>query len=99
MADYKLSSKAEFDLTVMYEFGISKFGLSQAQKYFLSMHETFEVLSKNNDLGRDASEYIMELKRFTYKSHTIFFQISTEGILIIRVLSQRMDYEFNLSLD
>lgn len=99
MADYKLSSKAEFDLTVMYEFGISKFGLSQAQMYFLSMHETFEILSKNNDLGRDASEYIRELKIFTYKSHTIFFQITTEGILIIRVLSQRMDYEFNLSLD
>ncbi|WP_368378384.1 hypothetical protein [Polaribacter sp. Q13] len=25
--------------------------------------------------------------------------MTTEGILIIRVLSQRMDYEFNLSLD
>ena len=99
MADYKLSNKAEFDLTVMYEFGISKFGLSQAQNYFLSMHETFKVLSKNIDLGRDASEYIRELKRFRYKSHTIFYLITTEGILIIRVLSQRMDYEFNLSLD
>ncbi|QVY66345.1 type II toxin-antitoxin system RelE/ParE family toxin [Polaribacter sp. Q13] len=64
MADYKLSIKAEFDLTVMYEFGISKFGLSQAQNYFLSMHETFKVLSINNDLGRDASEYIREINIF-----------------------------------
>ena len=94
---YKLSSKAEFDLAVMYEFGISKFGLTQAQKYFFGMHETFELLSKNVNLGRDASEIIEELKRFTYKAHTIFYLISSNGIFIIRVLSQRMDYEYNLS--
>jgi len=97
MGIYKLSSKAEFDLAVMYEFGISKFGLTQAQKYFFGMHETFEVLSKNVNLGQDASEFIEELKRFTYKAHTIFYLITTSGIFIIRVLSQRMDYEYNLS--
>jgi toxin ParE1/3/4 len=96
MAAYKLSSKAEFDLTVMYEFGISKFGLLQAQKYFFEMHDTFELLSTNRDLGRDASEYINELKRFSFKSHTLFFIISTDTIRIVRILSQNMDYEFNL---
>ena len=96
MADYKLSSKAEFDLTVMYEFGISKFGLLQAQKYFFEMHNTFELLSTNRDLCRDASQYINELKRFTFKSHTLFYMISTDTVFIVRVLSQKMDYEFNL---
>jgi toxin ParE1/3/4 len=96
MADYKLSSKAEFDLTVMYEFGISKFGLLQAQKYFFEMHDTFELLSTNRDLGRDASQYINELKRFTFKSHTLFYMISTDTVFIVRVLSQKMDSEFNL---
>jgi|TARA_B110000240_G_C13193617_1_gene323109 toxin ParE1/3/4 len=96
MADYKLSSKAEFDLTVMYEFGISKFGLLQAQKYFFEMHDTFELLSTNRDLGRDSSQYINELKRFTFKSHTLFYMISTDTVFIVRVLSQKMDYEFNL---
>lgn len=99
MENYKLSSKAEFDLTVMYEFGISMFGLIQAQKYFFEMHNTFELLSANRDLGRDAFEYIYELKRLTFKSHTIFYLINSNSILIIRVLSRRMDYEFNLSLD
>ena len=97
MGVYKLSSKAEFDLTVMYEFGISKFGLTQAQKYFFGMHETFEVLSKNVNIGQDASEFIEELKRFSYKSHTIFYLITLNEIFIIRVLSQRMDYDYNLS--
>lgn len=97
MGVYKLSNKAEIDLAGMYEFGIYKFGLSQAQKYFFGMHETFEVLTENMDLGRDASEFIEDLKRFSYKAHTIFYLITANGIFILRVLSHRMDYERSLS--
>ncbi len=96
MGVYKLSCKTEIDLAAMYEFGIYKFGLSQAQKYFIGMHKAFEVLAKNKDLGRDASEFIDHLKRFPYKAHTIFYLQTASGIFIIRVLSQRMDYERNL---
>ena len=96
MGVYKLSSKAEIDLAEMYEFGIYKFGLSQAQQYFLGMHEAFNVLAENMNLGRDASIFIADLKRFSYKAHTIFYLVTTSGIFIIRVLSQRMDYERNL---
>lgn len=80
----------------MYEFGVYKFGLLNAQKYFLGMHDVFQVLDDNIELGRDASEFIKDLKRFTYKTHTIFYLITTDGIFILRVLSQRMDYKYNL---
>ena len=93
---YKLSGKAEIDLAEMYEFGIYKFGLLQAQKYFLGMHDVFQVLAENPNLGRDASMFIENLKRFTYQAHTIFYLPRAEGIFIIRVLSQRMDYETHL---
>lgn len=80
MGIYKLSSKAEIDLAAMYEFGIYKFGLSQAQKYFFGMHEAFEVLAKNVNLGWDASEFVEDLKRFSYKALTIYYLIPTNGI-------------------
>ncbi|XLS27393.1 type II toxin-antitoxin system RelE/ParE family toxin [Flavobacteriaceae bacterium M23B6Z8] len=96
MGFYKLSSKAEIDLAEMYEFGIYKFGLTQAQNYFYNMHKAFEVLAKNVNLGRDASEFIEDLKRFSYKAHTIFYLQTTSGIFILRVLSHRMNYEQNL---
>lgn len=97
MGVYKLSRKAEIDLAEMYEFGVYKFGLLHAQKYFLGMHDVFQVLEENIELGRDASEFIEDLKRFTYKAHTIFYLITANGIFILRVLSQRMDYEYSLS--
>jgi plasmid stabilization system protein ParE len=49
MGVYKLSSKTEIDLAAMYEFGIYKFGLTQAQNYFYGMHEAFEVLAENQN--------------------------------------------------
>jgi toxin ParE1/3/4 len=72
-------------------------GCSQAQKYFYGMlHDTFEVLVENVNLGRDASEFIADLKRFSYKAPTLFYLRTASGILIIRVLSHRMDYEHHL---
>jgi len=96
MGVYKVSEKAEIDLAKMYEYGIETFGLGKAQTYLLGMHTLFQVLADNINLGRDASEFIFSLKRFSYKSHTIFYIATDIDILIIRVLNQSMDYESNL---
>ncbi|OUS02867.1 hypothetical protein A9Q86_02125 [Flavobacteriales bacterium 33_180_T64] len=96
MGVYKVSRKAESDLTKMYEYGIERFGLKQAQAYLFGVHDIFQVLSDNINLGRDASEFILSLKRFSYKSHTIFYLATDIDILIVRVLNQSMDYENNL---
>jgi len=96
MGAYKISGKAEIDLTKMYEYGIEMFGLKQAQTYLLGMHDIFQVLSNNINLGRDASEFVLSLKRFSYKSHTIFYLATDLDLLIVRVLNQSMDYENNL---
>ena len=96
MGVYKVSGKAESDLTKMYEYGIETFGLKHAQIYLFGIHDMFQVLSDNINLGRDASEFVLNLKRFSYKSHTIFYLATDIDILIVRVLNQSMDYENNL---
>ena len=96
MGVYKLSRKAEIDLAKMYEYGIETFGLKQAKVYLSGIHTLFQVLTDNATLGRDASEFILSLKRFSYKSHTIFYLVTDIDILIVRVLNQSMDYEKNL---
>jgi len=95
MDAYKVSRKAEIDLNRMYEYGIESFGLKQAQTYLLGMHSLFQILAKNVSLGRDASEFVLSLKRFSYKSHTIFYLATDIDILIVRILNQSMDYEEN----
>ena len=96
MGVYKLSNESTIDLTDIYEFGIDNFGLDQAQKYILGLHELFQTLSNNANIGRDASEFLPSLKRFVYKSHIIFYLSTNSGVLIVRVLNQSMDYERHL---
>lgn len=96
MGVYKLSIKSEIDLAKMYEYGIETFGLNQAKAYVSGMHTLFQILADNATLGRDASEFMLSLKRFSYKSHTIFYVVTDIDILIVRVLNQSMDYEKNL---
>ncbi len=98
MGVYKVSRKAEIDLTIMYEYGIEIFGLKHAQAYLLGMHTLFQILADNATLGRDASEFILSLKRFSYKSHTIFYLATDINVLIVRVLNQSMNYENNLKI-
>ena len=54
MGVYKVSGKVEIDLAKMYEYGIERFGLKQAQTYLLGMHTLFQILANNTTLGRDA---------------------------------------------
>jgi len=96
MGVYRVSRKAELDLSKLYEYGIETFGLHQAKEYLLGINELFEILANNDRLGRDASELAMYLKRFPYKSHTIFYFVKGNGILIVRVINQSMDYTRNL---
>ena len=96
MGVYKLSRLAETDLAKIYEFGIENFGLKQAQDYLSGMHILLKILSDNVTLGRDASEFASSLRRFSYKSHTVFYLVNDVDIFIVRVLNQSMDYESNL---
>jgi toxin ParE1/3/4 len=72
MGVYRLTTESEKDIAVIYEYGIEKFGILQAQNYLSGMHELFLTLIKNLHVGRDASEFIPSLKRFTHKSHIVF---------------------------
>lgn len=96
MGIYKLSVKTEIDLAEMYEYGISEFGLINAKSYFNEMHNVFQLLADSPELGRDASEFIANLKRFSFRAHTVFYLATENGIFIVRILSQRMDYESHL---
>ncbi|MEQ9168030.1 MAG: type II toxin-antitoxin system RelE/ParE family toxin [Fulvivirga sp.] len=93
MGVYKLSNESKIDVSKIYEFGIEKFGLNQAQEYLTGLHDLFQTLANNSNIGRDASELHPLLKRFTYKSHIVFYLQSKYGIFVVRTLHQSMDYE------
>ena len=44
MAEYRLSNVAKEDLIRIHQFGVKKFGITQADKYFYSFFDYFEII-------------------------------------------------------
>ncbi len=97
MGNYKLSEESVIDVENIYEYGVRRFGLDQAQTYVTELHKLLQTLVDNSNIGHDASEFFPLLKRFVYRSHTIFYLGIDSGVLITRILSQSMDYERHLT--
>jgi toxin ParE1/3/4 len=90
------SEAAKNDLQEIYDFGISKFGHSQATNYLEGLQEYFEALTKNPDMGKPRDEIKIGLYSLPHVSHVIFYRILPDRILIFRVLHGRSDMPKNL---
>ena len=47
MANYKLSNVAKDDLIRIHRYGVKKFGMTQADKYFDSFFEYFDIIAES----------------------------------------------------
>ena len=47
MAKYKLSNTAKEDIIRIHQYGVKKFGMSQADKYFESLFENFDIITQS----------------------------------------------------
>lgn len=93
MASFRLSARAEEDLTEIYTYGIFQFGYYQAEKYAQGLEEALLNLSQSPYMGKESNFLYRGLREFIYKSHLIFYLIEEGGILIIRILHQSRDYK------
>ena len=87
MADYRLSRRAATDLEAIAEFTINRFGLEQARRYRDELKACFE----NPTIGRRAEQLAKGLRRFEHRSHIVFYVLTEDGVLVVRVLHYRMD--------
>ena len=96
MARYKILAKANADIEKMYADGIKTWGLEQAQDYLLGLHDYFEFLADNPNIGINSDDLALNLQRFPYRRHMVFFVNTDARILIVRVLGSEMDFERHL---
>lgn len=96
MAKFRLTTRAVLDLSEIADFTIQLFGIEQARLYRDGFNNCFEVLAQNPQLGRSAAELAPNLRRYEHQSHVVFYIPRDTGILIVRILHQRMDFKQHL---
>ncbi len=91
MAEYELSKKASADLNEIYLFSHGRFGRAKAEAYLLALQERFIRLAAQPLLGRPIDHIRKGYFRYQHASHAILYRPKVNGIIVMRVLHQRMD--------
>jgi toxin ParE1/3/4 len=93
MAEYELSNKADDDLNEIYIFSRQRFGKAKADAYLLALEERFSILARQPRLGRRIDHIRPGYLRYEHVSHSIFYRLTENGIIVMRVLHRRMAVE------
>ena len=89
MANYKLSNTAKEDLIRIHHYGVEKFGMRQADKYFNSFFEYFEMISKNPFSFESVDQIRKGYHRCPIGSDTIYFKLNKNIVEIMAIVGKQ----------
>ncbi len=89
MAEYRLSNAAKEDLIRIHHFGVKKFGIAQADKYFDSFFDYFEIIAEM-PFAFESVDYIRAgYRRCPCGSDTIYFRINGSMVEIMAIVGMQ----------
>ncbi|WP_256484819.1 type II toxin-antitoxin system RelE/ParE family toxin [Endozoicomonas sp. 4G] len=90
---YLFKPRAQQDLEDIYDYSASEFGEEQADLYIRNLFDTFQRLAETPGFARYRDDIRKGLKSYPVKAHIVFFRKMENGVLIVRVLHQSMDFQ------
>ncbi|WP_428374898.1 type II toxin-antitoxin system RelE/ParE family toxin [Lichenicoccus sp.] len=94
---YRTTVRADQDIIDLYIDGIRQFGRDHAERYHEGLAATFELIDGNPLIARDRVEFTPPARLHPYRSHMIVYVLDDAGVLIVRVLHGRQDWERHMS--
>ena len=90
MMEYRLSNEAKEDLIRIHQYGVEKFGMAQADKYFNTFFKYFDIIAQQ-PFSFESIDYIRKgYRRCACGSDSIYFRINN-GIVEIMAIVGRQD--------
>ncbi len=89
MAKYRVSNDAKEDLIRIHHYGIAKFGMKQADKYFDSFFDCFDRIAQR-PFSFELVDYIKKgYRRCVCGSDSIFFRINNDFVEIMAIIGRQ----------
>jgi toxin ParE1/3/4 len=89
MAEYRLSNAAKEDLIRIHHFGVKKFGITQADKYFDAFFDYFEIIAER-PFAFESVDYIKAgYRRCPCGSDTIYYRINDNIVEIMAIVGMQ----------
>ena len=89
MANYRLSNAAKEDLIRIHHFGVERFGIAQADRYFDSFFDQFEMIAKW-PFSFESVNYIKEgYRKCPCGSDTIYYRMNDGMVEIMAIIGMQ----------
>lgn len=89
MAKYRLSNSAKEDLIRIHHYGIKKFGMAQADKYFDSFFQYFDIITQR-PFSFESVDFIKNgYRRCVCGSDSIYYRIIEDTIEIMAIIGRQ----------
>lgn len=86
MANYKLSNEAKEDLIRIHHYGVNKFGMTQADKYFNTFFECFDIIAQR-PFAFESVDYLKNgYQSCVCGSDSLYFKINDDIVEIIAIV-------------
>jgi toxin ParE1/3/4 len=96
MSGYRLSPRAQADIEDIWDYTASRWGLDQAEAYLRQIIAAIEAVAVDPRRGKTCDEVRAGYRKYPAGSHLLFYRTTSDGIDIMRILHQRMDFERHL---
>lgn len=89
MSKYRLSNEAKEDLIRIHQYGVRKFGMSQADKYYNSFFEYFNIIAQR-PLSFESVDYIKKgYRRCVCGSDSVYYKINGDIVEIMAIVGMQ----------
>jgi len=89
MAEFRLSNEAKNDLIRIHQYGVKKFGDIQADNYFNTFFDYFEMIAQR-PFSYESVEYIKEgYRRCVCGADSIYFKVNDNVVEIMAVIGRQ----------
>jgi len=93
---YVLSPRAQLDLDDIWNYTESRWGIGQPEKYTRQLWQHIKAIAARPTSGRACPEVRAGYHKYRSGSHFLFCRITSNGVDVVRILHERMDFERHL---
>ena len=88
-----LSPRAQTDLEEIWDYTVARWGLDQAETYTRQLWECIKAAAARPSIGRECADLRPGYYKVSSGSHVLFYRLIADGIDVVRILHERMDYD------
>lgn len=87
----RLSALARQDIRGIARTSRALWGKERADRYNRSLNAAFDHLAAYPEIGSERPDIGDDIMLFTIERHYVLYRVQPDGVLIVRVIHQRMD--------